>query len=170
MTTLSLPKGWRQSRLCQRFCAMMQGRIYIAKAQQHQKKNYDCHLAVPMFKRGNLVLRKNMANTHRMGEKLDAKWLGPYEVQKITEKGLYQLKCTKSGKVLKQVFTSLQLKGYSICPIPKVMKYFYCTIRWRYNIPQTFWNCCLHAGRIHWQRTSYYRWKEIGFVDFYHWT
>ena len=96
----------------------------IVKAQQHQKKNYDRRHAVPMFKRGNLVLRRNMANAHRMGGKLDAKWLGPYEVQKITEKGLYQLKCMKSGKVLKQTFSSLQLKGYSSRPIPKVMKYF----------------------------------------------
>ena len=69
-----------------------------------------------------------MANTHRMGGKLNAKWLDPYEVKEITEKGLYQLKCMKSGKVLKQAFSSLQLKGYSGRPIPKVMKYFQCTI------------------------------------------
>ena len=100
----------------------------IAKAQAHQKKNYDRRHAVPMFKRGNLVLRRNMANSHRMGGKMDAKWHGPYEVEEITEKGLYRLKCMKSGKVLKQGFSSLQLKAYSSRPMPKVMKYFECII------------------------------------------
>ena len=86
----------------------------IRKAQVGQKKYYDqCH-AVSMFKKGDLVLRKNMTNTHRMGKKLDARWLGPYKVEQITEKELHRLKCTRSGKVLKQAFSSLQLKS-SIC-------------------------------------------------------
>ena len=73
------------------------------------------------------VLRKNMTNTHRMGVKLDARWLGPYKVEKITEKELHQLKCTRSGKVLKQAFSSLQLKPYICCSHAKVnaWKYIY---------------------------------------------
>lgn len=85
----------------------------ITKAQAHQKKNYDRRHAVPMFQRGSLVLRRNMANSHRMGGKMDPRWFGPYEVDNITKKGLYQLKCVRNGKLLKQVFSSVQLKAYS---------------------------------------------------------
>ena len=84
----------------------------IEKAQSHQKKNYDLRHAVPMFAKGDLVLRKNMVNTHRMGGKLDPKWLGPYKVVEITNKGLYRLQCCKSDKMLKQAISSLQLKPY----------------------------------------------------------
>lgn len=84
----------------------------IQKAQSHQKKNYDLRHAVPMFAKGDLVLRKNMVNKHRMGGKLDPKWLGPYRVVEITKKGLYKLQCHKSNKMLKQAFPSLQLKQY----------------------------------------------------------
>ena len=84
----------------------------IEKAQAHQKKNYDVRHSVPMFAKGDLVLWKNMANTHRMGGKLDPKWLGPYKVEEITDKGLYRLQCQKSGRILKQVISSLQLKPY----------------------------------------------------------
>lgn len=84
----------------------------IEKAQSHQKKNYDLRHSIPMFAKGDLVLRKNMVNTHRMGGKLDPKWFGPYKVVEITDKGLYRLQCHKSGKMLKQAISSLQLKPY----------------------------------------------------------
>ena len=66
-----------------------------------------------------------MANSHRMGRKLDPKWHCPNEVKEITEKGLYQSKCMKSGKVLKQVFSFFAAKGLQQSPSPRlVMKYF----------------------------------------------
>ena len=92
----------------------------IKKAQAHQKKHYDLRHAVPAFKKGDLVLRKNMANSHRMGGKLDARWIGPYTIHEVNEKELYRLKCTKSGKVLKKAISSLQLKAYSTRPLADV--------------------------------------------------
>ena len=64
-----------------------------------------------------------MANSHRMGGKMDLKWLGPYHVEEITEKELYRLKCIKSGKLLKQAFSSLQLKAYVDRSTSKVMSF-----------------------------------------------
>ena len=84
----------------------------IEKAQSHQKKNYDLRHAVPMFAKGDLVLRKNMVNRHKMGRKLDPKWFGPYIFVEITGKGLYRLQCHISNKMLKQAISSLQLKPY----------------------------------------------------------
>ena len=84
----------------------------IEKAQARQKKNYDLRHAVPTFAKGDLVLRKNMVNTHRMGGKLDPKWIGPYKVEEVTDKGLYRLQCQRNKKILKQAISSLQLKPY----------------------------------------------------------
>ena len=92
----------------------------ITKAQKHQKKCYDQRHTIPTFVKGHIVLRKNMANVHRMGGKLDARWIGPYKIEEVTPKNLYRLKCIKSGKILKQAFPSIQLKSYISRTIPKV--------------------------------------------------
>ena len=103
----------------------------IIKAQAHQKKNYDRRHAVPKFQKGDVVLRKNMANSHRMGGKMDSRWLGPYKVEEITAKELHQLKCVKSGKLLKQAFSSLQLKAYVDRSTSKVMEYYECILNFQ---------------------------------------
>lgn len=64
------------------------------------------------FAVGTKVLLKNMKNSHRMGGKMDPKWLGPYTVkEKATTKGCYKL-CSMTGKVLKKSYSSCLLKTY----------------------------------------------------------
>ena len=65
-----------------------------------------------------------MANSHRMGGKMDSRWLGPYKIEEITAKELHGLKCVKSGKLLKQAFSSLQLMAYVDRSTSKVMEYY----------------------------------------------
>ena len=43
------------------------------QAQTHQKKNHDQQYAVPMFAKGELVLRKNIVNKHSLGRKAGSK-------------------------------------------------------------------------------------------------
>ena len=88
----------------------------IKLAQAHQKKNYDKQHRALKFSVGEEVLKKNLKNKHRMGGKLDMKWLGPYVVTSVTEYGNYELRCAKSGKLLKQRVPITQLKRY-IWPI-----------------------------------------------------
>ena len=52
------------------------------------------------FLRLEEVLLKNMKNSHRMGGKMDPKWIGPYSVIERVSKGRYKL-CSLSGKELK---------------------------------------------------------------------
>ena len=53
-----------------------------------------------------------MKNKHRIGGKLDLKWLGPYVVTSVTKHGNYKLRCSKSGRMLKQQVPIAQLKKY----------------------------------------------------------
>lgn len=84
----------------------------ITLAQARQKRNYDRQHAALTFSVGDEVLKKNLKNKHRMGGKLDAKWLGPYVVAGITDYGSYELRCAKSGKLLKQRVPVAHLKRY----------------------------------------------------------
>ena len=58
-----------------------------------------------------MVMLKNMQNSHRMGGKLDKKWLGPYEVVESLSKGRYRLK-SSDGSILKKAYNSFLLKEY----------------------------------------------------------
>lgn len=49
---------------------------------------------------GQLVLMKNNKNNHRMGSKLEDKWIGPYEITKCLDKGRVKLKSLQSGNTL----------------------------------------------------------------------
>ena len=61
----------------------------IIKAQTHQEKNYNRRHAVPTFKKGDVVISKNMANSHRLCGKIDSRWLGPYKYEEIIAKELH---------------------------------------------------------------------------------
>ena len=61
---------------------------------------------------GQLVLMKNNKNVHRMGGKLEDRWMGPYEIVKCLEKGRVKLKNLQSGKVLKNTYHAVNLKVY----------------------------------------------------------
>ena len=58
-----------------------------------------------------MVMLKNMRNSHRMGRKLDKKWLGPYEVAESLSKGFYRLK-SSDGSILKKVYNGFLLIEY----------------------------------------------------------
>ena len=60
---------------------------------------------------GTKVLLKNMKNSHRMGGKMDPKWLGPYTVLEKVEKGRYKLRSSR-GETLKKLYNSSLLKEY----------------------------------------------------------
>ena len=61
----------------------------IAKAQKRQKKNDDARHTSKYNEivEGSLVLLKNNKNNHRMGGKLEAKYIGPYEVVSLVSQG-----------------------------------------------------------------------------------
>ncbi len=69
----------------------------------------DC-IPLQHFAVGTKVLTKNMKNAHRMGGKMDPKWLGPYTVKEVVGKGRYKL-CSKTGDV-KKLYSSCLLKEY----------------------------------------------------------
>lgn len=87
----------------------------IEKAQKRQKQYYDarhtCH--TNEMRVGQLVLMKNNKNVHRMGGKLEDKWLGPYEIVKCLDKGRVKLKNLQSGKTLKNTYHAVNLKIYN---------------------------------------------------------
>ena len=64
-----------------------------------------------MFEIGSKVLQKVMKNTHRMGEKLDEKWEGPFEVVEMMSEGCYKLKSVE-GRVLKKLCNGALLKTF----------------------------------------------------------
>ena len=84
----------------------------IERAQERQKFNYDKKHLAPTFKLNDLILMKNMKNSHRMGGKLNPRWTGPYTILEVKPKGLYQLKSLKTSNPLKQAVSSTQWKPY----------------------------------------------------------
>ena len=86
----------------------------IAKAQNRQKNNYDeKHTSkYNAIVEGSLVLLKNSKNNHRMRGKLEAKYIGPYEVVSLVSKGRAKLKNVASNKDLKNLYYIVNLKLY----------------------------------------------------------
>lgn len=87
----------------------------IERAQARQKEYYDAkHMSQTNEMRvGQLVLMKNNKNNHRMGGKLEDKWIGPYEITKCLDKGRVKLKNLKSGNTLKNTYHTINLKIYN---------------------------------------------------------
>ncbi len=81
----------------------------IKKAQVKQKKRYDAKHKKPDFNVGDKVWRYNSRKQTRKGGKLEFNWDGPYEIAEQTTRGTYKLK-SKSGKILKQGISSINLK------------------------------------------------------------
>lgn len=88
--------------------------LNIAKAQNRQKKNYDARHTSKYNEivEGSLVLLRNNKNNHRMGGKLEAKYIGPYEVVTLLNKGRAKLKNVSSNKELKNLYHIVNLKIY----------------------------------------------------------
>jgi len=48
------------------------------------------------------VLLRNSVRDGRKGDKLNKRWLGPYKVEEVLGKGVYQLANPNTGRVLKK--------------------------------------------------------------------
>lgn len=48
------------------------------------------------------MLLRNSARDGRKGDKLAARWLGPYKIEAVLEKGVYRLSNPTSGRILKK--------------------------------------------------------------------
>lgn len=58
---------------------------------------------------GSKVWLKNMANSHRMGGKMDPVYIGPYTVAETLDKGRYRLQ-RADGTTLKKLYNGVLLK------------------------------------------------------------
>ena len=83
----------------------------IENAQAKQKLYYDRKHAKAEFKLRSPVLLRNMIKLSRKGGKMDDEWTGPFTIAEVCDKGLYLLK-NEYGKVLKNLYNSIQLKTY----------------------------------------------------------
>ncbi len=52
---------------------------------------------------GDLVLVRNSARDSRKGGKLNKRWLGPYTITSLKEKGLYRVKNPHTGRDIKKL-------------------------------------------------------------------
>ena len=73
----------------------------IERAQARQKKNYDKKHCKndKKINIGSEVYIKNRRQINRKGGKMEARWLGPYIVEKVLTKGRYKLKNPSSGAI-----------------------------------------------------------------------
>ena len=86
----------------------------IKKVQEKQQHNYDLrHLRSNDIKVGDKVLLRNNKRNDGNGGRFTFTWLGPYEMDNLTDYGLASLKNQK-GNVLKKKFNKLLLKPYRV--------------------------------------------------------
>ena len=114
VTTAETVKELTERVLTEKKAAEERMSMNIAKVQNRQKRNYDKRHASTNTEivEGSLVLLKNNKNNHRMGGKLEVKYLGPYEVVSLVGKGRAKLKNVASGKELKNLYHMVNLKLY----------------------------------------------------------
>ena len=74
----------------------------IVKAQAKQQRDYNCRHQLPnSLNINDKVLLKNLKRKDRKGGKFTYKWLGPYAIQNISQKGLCTL-VNANGKSLRK--------------------------------------------------------------------
>ena len=61
---------------------------------------------------GTLVLLRYSKHDTKKGDKMELKWLGPYEMVSNSGKGIYRIKNPRSLQVLKNMVHSVRLKPY----------------------------------------------------------
>ena len=87
------------------------GLANLKKAQDKQKKQYDLKHTGTFYKVGEQVLRKNMRRETRKGDKLIARWDGPFVIAEALGKGSCKLR-NSSNEVMKQRYASTRLKRF----------------------------------------------------------
>ena len=84
----------------------------IVAAQTRQKEQYDHKHSMPeLFQEGQLVLKKDFRWKKSKGGKLGARFLGPYTIQKVLQRGVYEL-MSEEGKYTVRA-TGAHLKPYN---------------------------------------------------------
>ncbi|KAI6649016.1 hypothetical protein LOD99_6899 [Oopsacas minuta] len=62
--------------------------LNITNAQKHQKRNFDNrHSNSKVLSPGATVYIKNSKQIHRMGSKMEPRWIGPYKIIELLDKG-----------------------------------------------------------------------------------
>jgi len=64
------------------------------------------------LKPGTLVLLRNSARDGRKGDKFQARYLGPYEINEDLGKGVFRLHNPATGLLLKKCVNACRLKPY----------------------------------------------------------
>ena len=83
----------------------------IKKAQEKQKLAFDKKHSNPdLFKKGQLVLKKDFKRKKRKGGKLDERYVGPFVISAVLTRGVYQLTSQDGTNVLKA--TGAHIKPY----------------------------------------------------------
>ena len=81
--------------------------------QEHQKCAFDCrHTSNKEITAGTIVYIKNQRLIHRMGSKMEARWIGPYLVVESVTKGRVKRMNNKTGKILSNTHHASNLKIY----------------------------------------------------------
>ncbi|KAL5496713.1 hypothetical protein EMCRGX_G013057 [Ephydatia muelleri] len=85
----------------------------IQVAQQKDKALYDKkHASSKVFSVGTQVLLRNSARDTKKGDKLKPRWMGPYCIHTVNDKGVYTLRNARTGKVLKNGVNVCRLTEY----------------------------------------------------------
>ena len=80
--------------------------------RKKQKQYFDRrHISKTKIKGNDIVLLKNNKRFDRKGGKFSQKWLSPYNVMNISDKGVVTLKSALEG-ILKNKYKIVQLKYY----------------------------------------------------------
>ena len=83
----------------------------IKRAQEKQKAAYDKKHSKPnLFKKGQLVLKKDFKRKKRKGGKLDERYVGPFVISAVLTRGVYQLTSQDGKNMLKA--TGAHIKPY----------------------------------------------------------
>jgi hypothetical protein len=86
--------------------------VRLASYQQRIKREHDKNINHRVFRIGDLVLRKVMANTRRLNEeKLGPNWEGPYKVVSLARAGSYRLEDLE-GKPVPRPWNTCNLRKY----------------------------------------------------------
>lgn len=86
----------------------------IHSAQAHQKCNFDRrNTSNQGITDDSIVYIKNNRRIHRMGSKMEPRWIGPYMVIESLDKGRVKLKNISTNKILRNIYHVSNIKVYS---------------------------------------------------------
>ncbi|KAI6658954.1 hypothetical protein LOD99_10856 [Oopsacas minuta] len=87
--------------------------LNITNAQKHQKRNFNNrHSNSKVLSPGASVYIKNSKQIHRMGSKMEPRWIGLYKIIELLDKGRVILENINTGKKLKDIYNIANFKVY----------------------------------------------------------